>query len=474
MDRPAEAIGWYRKARTVAPNDIGVLDNLGTALRKSDQLAEAVASHEEAIRLAPNSARSHNHLGVALMEMNRADEAIASYRRSLALEPRSHRTHNNLALALKHAGRREESLAGFRQALSLAPGDIVSLNNLGVALMEHRQFGAALAHFDEAIRLDPRDAESHFHRALLWLVTGDFVRGWPEYEWRPQRPAEVPSIVPTWDGSYRLRRPQDGAPPLGTGLRATSIHFVRYASLVKARGGHVVLETRPELAPLLATCPGVDRDHRGGRQTRSTTHRAYANLASLPGIAGTNLTNIPRRRSRICMSTPNSSNAGGSGSGPPLSGLRVGIAWQEVEIHPGTATGRSIRFVSPTMASSPRRSNSSACRRGDATADDFRFLDRTAELESFLDTAALVKNLDLVITVDTSVAHLARQLRMPVWGVSRCRSFPDWRHWMFEDREDSPWYPTMWLVRQSALDQWDDVFARIVRELETHVAGRVN
>jgi Tfp pilus assembly protein PilF len=459
MDRPEEAIGWYRKGLAAAPNDIGVLDNLGTALRKVDRHAEAVASHEAALRLAPNSARTHNHLGVALMEMNRTDEAIASFRRSLALAPNSYGTHNNLALAFKNAGCREESLACFRDAAALAPEDVWTRNNLGVALMEMRQFDEALAQFQLAVGLDVENVVSHvshFHLAILRLVTGDFDAGWKEYEWRPRR---IDVTIPTWDGSPLAGRTILLRSEQGFG---DAIHFVRYAALVKARGGVVILETRSDLAELLATCPGVDRVVLVGTAIPSVD--VQADLASLPGIFGTNLANIP---APIPYLYPDADRVESWRQRlGPRTGLRVGIAWQGSRTH----TNDRQRSVDPSrfapLAATPGVQLFSLQKGSDARPT-CALIDRTAELDSFLDTAALIKNLDLVIAVDTAVAHLAGALGVPVW-VSLPYA-PDWR-WLL-DRPDSPWYPTMWLVRQSALDRWDDVFARMSRELESHVSA---
>jgi Tfp pilus assembly protein PilF len=456
LGRPAEAIPWYRKALAIAPNDVGVLDNLGTALRKTEQLAEAVACHEQAIRLAPRSARSHNHLGVALLEMDRIEEAIASYRRSLALDPNSHRTHNNLALAFKAAGRRDESLAGFRHAAMIAPRDAQSLRNLGIALFEARRFSEGLGLFHRSLELDANDAETHFHIAILSLLTGDFETGWREYEWRPQR---SDLSIPTWNGA-----PLDGRTLLVRSEQGFGdmIQFVRYAALVKARGGSVVLEAKPELASLLATAPGVARVVEAVAPT--DRFDMQVNLASLPGIFGTNLTNMPATIPYLRVDAGRveswRSRLG------PRTGLRVGIAWQGSRTHSNDRQ-RSVdpgRFAD--IASIPGVQLVSL-QKGATKRPAFPLVDRTAELESFLDTAALVKNLDLVVAVDTSVAHLAGALGVPVWVAVPFA--PDWR-WLL-DREDSPWYPTMWLVRQSALDRWDDVFARITRELESHASA---
>ena len=456
MGRPAEAIPWYRKALAIAPNDVGVLDNLGTALRKTEQVAEAVACHEQAIRLAPRSARSHNHLGVALLEMDRIEEAIASYRRSLALDPNSHRTHNNLALAFKAAGRRDESLAGFRHAAMIAPNDAQSLRNLGIALFEARHFSEAFGLFHRSLELDANDAETHFNIAILSLLTGDFATGWREYEWRPQR---SDLSIPTWNGA-----PLDGRTLLVRSEQGFGdmIHFVRYAALVKARGGIVVLEAKPELASLLATAPGVDRVI----ESVAPTDRfdLQVNLASLPGIFGTDLTNMPATIPYLHV------DAGRVESWRqrlgPRTGLRVGIAWQGSRGH-ANDRHRSVdpgRFAE--IASIPGVQIVSL-QKGATKLPAFPLVDRTAELDSFLDTAALVRNLDLVVTVDTSVAHVAGALGVPVWVAVPFA--PDWR-WLL-DREDSPWYPTMWLVRQNGLDQWDDVFARMARELESHASA---
>ncbi len=313
----------------------------------------------------------------------------------------------------------------------------------------------------------PDHAETHLSRAVLWLLTEDFERGWPEYEWRWQAgcvPRAFPQ--PRWDGS-----PLEGRTILlhaEQGLGDT-LQFVRYARLVHERGGTVIVECQPALVRLLASCPGIDRVV--ARDEPLPDFDVHAPLLSLPGIFRTTLDNLPADGPYLFAQDESIVRWREELSG--ADGFKVGIAWQGNPLHQQDHF-RSIqieRFA--RLADVPRVKLYSlqvgAGRdRLEEAAGRLPITDLTEKFVDFQETAALVRNLDLVITCDTAVAHLAGALGVPVWVT--ISAAPDWR-WLV-DRDDSSWYPTMRLFRQTRLGNWDDVFARVARELLLSAQGQ--
>ena len=472
LKRSDEAAQSYRRALQLNPKLADAHSNLGLILIDQGKTDEAEACFRQAVQLRPNYVEAYNNLGMTLHDQGKSAEAEACYRQALALKPDYAEALSNLGLALKNQGELEEAVACCRRAIEILPNFSQAYDNLGIALQNLRRLDEAMTAYNKALEINPDSAMAHWNRGLLRLLMGQFEQGWPEYEWRWQtrNPLAVQRSFsqPAWDG-----QPNPDATILlhsEQGLGDT-IQFVRYASLVKSRVGRVILECQPPLARLLANCPGVDQLI--ARGTELPAFDAYAPLLSVPRLLGTTIENIPadvpylsaaadlveQWRERIGQ----------------YGGFRVGISWQ------GTPTYSADRFRSIPLAQFAPLSEVAGVRlislqKGVGAeqlagiGDRFAVIDLTSELDEasgpFMDTAALMQSLDLVITSDTAVAHLAGALGVPVWVA--LPFVPDWR-WLL-DRDDSPWYPTMRLFRQTARGDWAGVFQAIQAALAERVA----
>jgi Flp pilus assembly protein TadD len=472
LDQADEAVACLRQAVRLSPSAAGAHNNLGRALIAQGQPAQAEASLREVVRLQPNHARAHANLGVALMEQNRHDEAVVILRHALALLPDDANTLNTLGVALKEQGRLSDAEACLRHAIRLEPNFPDAHANLGVTLMCQGRQDEAAAALQHALRLRPDFAEAHKNLGMLWLQQGNFGPGWREYEWRWRckkefNPPTFPQ--PRWDGS----------PPAGRtillyaeqGLGDT-IQFIRYALLVRRRGGRVVVQCQRSLAPLLSRCPGID--HVVARGTPVPAFDAHAALASLPGLFGTTLDTVPAEIPYLHLDERLVEHWRRELSA--LDGFKVGICWQG---SPGYAADRdrSTQLAQFEPLARVRGVRLLSLQKGPGTeqigqlAGRFPVTDLGSRLDEtsgpFMDTAAVMKCLDLVVSVDTSLGHLAGALGVPVWIAQTFA--PDWR-WQ-RGREHTPWYPTMRFFSQPQWGRWEPVFDRMAEALGAQLSG---
>jgi tetratricopeptide (TPR) repeat protein len=469
--RPQEAVGALEGALRLKPDYPEACYNLGNVLRELGRRDEAIERFRQALQQRPTYAEALNNLGLALTEAGRPGEAAVLLRQAARLRPQMKEAHNNLGLAMADLGRFAGAEGCYERALALDSGYAEAHVNLGSCFKERGRTEEAIACYDQALRLDPKSASARYNQALALLQQGDYERGWAEYEWRWKRPQTPPRPFkqPRWDGS-----PLEGRTILlwcEQGLGDT-LQFVRYAALVKARAGTVVLECPPRLVPLLSTCTGADRLVSEGEPLPGFD--VQAPLLSLPGLLGTTLETVPmegpylhaepqrveRWRERL----------------ESVEGLRVGIVWQgnpkfqwdrwrsvPLEEFAPLAEVEGVRLVSLQ-----RRDSAEQVRREQAS---FPVVDLGGELDvegAFLDTAAVMRCLDLVVTADTAAAHLAGALGVPVW-VALAR-MADWR-WGRKG-EGTPWYPTMRLFRQGRLGRWGAVIRRLAERLHGLAAER--
>jgi tetratricopeptide (TPR) repeat protein len=482
-----EAIAHYRRSLRFNPESVETHNNLANALRQKGLVDEALASYRQALRSRPNCAETYNNLGTALAELGRLDDAVACFQGALRINSSLAEVHNNLGEAVKRLDRLDEALVCFQRALQINPHFAAAHNNVGDALQRLGRVDEALPFFDRAIQLNPEFGLAHWNRALAWLLLGDFHRGWPEYEWRWTQPRFVPRGFPQplWDGSAL-----DGKAILlhaEQGL-GDSLQFIRYVPLVKERGGRVIVECQAELCRLFARLAGADQVLAHG--STLPAFDLHAPLGSLPGIFWAALAGIPsavpylradpalaEHWRRELRQSPNSEvKKSISGIGHRASDLLVGIAWQgnpaygydrqrsvPVTAFAPLADVEGIQFIS--LQKGPGADQLSGLAERFSVHDLGSRLDEAAG--PFMDTAAIVENLDLVISSDTAVPHLAGALGVPVWVA--LSAVPDWR-WLLE-REDSSWYPTMRLFRQTRSGCWDDVFTRMAEEVKSLVAA---
>lgn len=470
--RYEEAAECYRAALRSAPDDFDALNNLGAALADLGRLGEAVACYEQAIRIKPALPEAHYNLGNLFRLAGQAEHAVACYARALRLRPEFAEGHNNLGIVLRRLGRFSEAMTSLRRALELRPGYPAALVNLGLALADTGRFAEALIHYEEVLARDPAHADAHHNRALAWLTLGEWERGWPEYHWR-WRTAEFrqpPYPQPVWDGSPLAGRTILLYTEQGSG---DILQSVRFASAVKARGGTVVLAAPERLHPLLATAPGVDRlVPRDDPQPAGDVQHA---LMSLPARLGTTVNTTPAEVPYLHADPARRERWGAELRA--IEGLKVGIAWRgspnmlpydlrrsiPLEQFEPLARVDGVRLVSLQVGAGAEELGSLGGR--------FPVLDLAARFDesagAFLDTAAVIEHLDLVVTCDTAIAHLAGTLGVPTWVA--LPSVPDWR-WLL-DGETTPWYPTVRLFRQPGADAWLDVFARMTAALRQRAAG---
>jgi len=468
------AIDYIRQALLLAPKFAEAHNNLGVALKEQGRLQEAAASYQEALRLKPDYAEAHNNLGVALKGQGQLLEATASYQEALRLRPDYAEALNNLGNVLTKQGQLAEAEARLRQALRLKPDYAEALSNLGAALKEQGKLAEAEASCQQALQLKPDYPEAHYNLAMTWLLQGDLDKGWPEYEWRRQCKdlvLTVPSFPgPDWDGSPLQGRTILVHREQGFG---DMLQFIRYAPLLQYRGGKVFVVCHPALVQLLAQCPGIDRLIPQGSPL--PPFDVYASLMSLPGLFRTTLATVPRNvpylfadaglteRWRQQLST--------------IGAFKIGISWQgNPRYHQDR--WRSIPLFQFAPLARLEGVQLFSLQKGLGTeqlapaADRCPVNDFGGKLDegtgAFMDTAAVMKNLDLVVTSDTAIAHLAGGLGVPVWVALPVA--PEWR-WLLQ-REDSPWYPTMRLFRQSRWGDWEEVFERMAGEVQKLITNR--
>ena len=352
---------------------------------------------------------------MALARQDKLSEAIVCYQRALTLRPDLAEAHCNLGVALFDQGKLAEAVACYHHALSAKPDYAQAHSNLGVALAEQGKLQEALACYRQAIRLEPDYAEAHFNLAYFSLLDGRFDEGWSEYEWRLTRRdiTSPPFEQPLWDGSSLHGKTILLFNEQGLG---DTLHFIRHAPLVKQAGGTVMVQCQPPLVRLLTTCAGID--HVVPEGTPIPVFDVQAPLLSLPRILRTNLANIPADIPYLRADPELSGSWQRKLAG--IQGCKVGIVWQGNPDH-GLDRRRSVPLLAFAPLAEVPGVRLVSLQKGAGReqlpelADRLHLLDLADELEDFADTAALLSNLDLVITVDTAVAHLAGALGITVW-----------------------------------------------------------
>ena len=437
----------------------------GAALHGLGENEKALQILDEALTSSPHDLPCLHTRGNVLFGLQRYQAAIEDYERVLAIQPDVAEALSNCGAAWQKLGARQKAIGLLEKALQLRPDHAVASYNLGVCLLELGQCREAIACCDSALALNPRDANLHWNKAVGHLLLGELSLGWPEHEWRWDAKALGarslrPAVTqPAWTGS----EPLDGKTILLTaeqGLGDT-LQFVRYARPLAQLGARVLLQVPDAVAPLLQDfAPGC---HTVGEGQPLPPFDFFCPLLSLPLAFRTGINTVPAEvpylRSEAKLREVWRERLGGS------HGPRVGLVWSGNAAHRNDAN-RSIALrslLSPLPARCQLVSLQKELRPGDeAVLAEFGVFHAGEQLQTFADTAALLGCLDLVISVDTSVAHLAGALGKPLWLL--LPYLPDWR-WMLE-REDSPWYPTARLWRQSTDRQWEGVISRVAQELE--------
>jgi len=467
--RPDEAILSFDQALNVNPRYLEAANASALLHFDTGRYDEAILRFDRSLEIEPKQPGAFHLRGICQLRLQRFEEALADCKKALELAPDHPEITNNVGLILQRLARNEEALACFDKAIALNSQFALAFNHRGTSLSELRLFEEALASFARAIAIKADYADAHWNRALLQLLLGDFAAGWTAREWG--RKSEAVGFVdrqfakPLWRGE----EPIAGRTILlhsDEGLGDT-IQFSRYATLVAQRGARVILEVQDLVHPLLSAIEGVSLClPKTG--TVLPDFDLHCPLSSLPLAFGTRLETIPSAVSYL----PAPSGACAQTWQARLGArdkLRVGLVWSGNPAH-GNDRNRSmkLRALSPILDLDARFISLQKDVRPDDKAtllERNEIVDPTEQLSDFAATAALVSCLDLVITVDTSVAHLAGALGRPTWILLPYT--PDYR-WLL-DRDDSPWYPTVRLFRQSESRDYTSVLQRVRAELQRRI-----
>ena len=502
------ALSSYQRALHLRPAFIEASYNIGSVLEHLNQPIKALAVYLEVFRLnpkfpiiipsilrifndfqnwvdserflesisgsTPNNPYIHYHLGNLYWVQKRWNESEYHFRKTLDYLPDFTDAWVGLGNALQDKGQQDEARRCYVNALDLEPASALARYNLGALDLRQNRLVEALEGFNLAINQQPDFVNAHWHKAFVCLLLGDYSQGWKEYEWRHRRSDNRnvrPFRKPAWDGSDLCGQTILVHDEQGCG---DTFQFVRFLPLVKARGGRVVFECRRGLGNTLKGCKGYDIVlERSSYQDVPDIHfDVHAYLMSLPGLFHITPNNIP---AEIPYITPDAHLiVKWKKRLAEENGFRVGIAWAGSPGHTNEGN-RSCRLddFSPiaqipnvTLYSLQKGEESKQADHPPQTMQIIR-LDREIDVDRpFVDTAAVMENLDLVITIDTSIAHLAGALGCRVW-VLLCAT-PDWR-WGLEGSE-TPWYPSMRLFRQRRAGQWDGVFEQVADALARLIA----
>ncbi len=464
LAKPRKAVSCFYQALEIDPKSADAHYNLANALAEQGRPDAAIARYERALEIDPDSADAHNNLGSVLQKQGRLDEATACYDRALEIDPDCAEAHKNLGGVLSAQGRLDEAVACTRRALEIDPNSAQTHFNLGTALKNQGKMDEAIGCYRRALEIDPDYAEAHWNYGLTLLTGGRFREGWAEYDWRWKRGGSRRQDFghprrefsrPPWDGS-----PLDGKTILlhaEQGLGDT-IQFIRYGRLVADRGGRVVVECQPRLTRLLGTMPEID--HVVAKGDALPEFDVHAPLVDLPYLFDTDLETIPDTVPYLGPPPRDLIDLG------PADRRKIGIVWAGRPTHKNDKD-RSVELGQFRPLLDLTEFAFYGLQVGERRGDIYRLglgaslTDIGDEMTDFAVTACAVKQLDLLISVDTAPAHLAGALAQPVWTL--LPFVPDWR-WMRE-REDTPWYPTMRLFRQQSRGDWQGVFTDVGRAL---------
>jgi len=480
LKRSQEALAHYDQALIYEPDYLKALNNKGVLLQGLNQFDQALACFDKALQMNPRFWDAHSNRGVTLQKMRRLEESAIAFHQALEMDAKQASVYNNLGNVLGELGRFDEALEQFTQAVELAPGVAQPLINKGIVLQEMGDLTQALASLNQALTLEPENPEAHWSKAVALLLSGQFDQGWQEFEWRWQRQNLADQNTrlgkPLWLGNAPLEHKTillHGEQGLGD-----TIQFCRYVSLIARQSAKVILEVPPALVEL---CRSLDGAH---QVIEAGTHNMpdfdyHCPLMSLPLVFKTNLNNPPLSSSYLKADSTKvefwQKQLG------KKTKLRIGLVWSggfraDMPELWGVNERRNIALEKLAPLSTvnaqffslqkgmPAQAELKTLQ--DLSRDGLPIIDLTNQLHDFSDTAAVIENLDLIISVDTSTAHLAAALGKPTWILNRFDSC--WR-WLQHGKE-TMWYPTVKIYRQHAWQDW----SLAIEELEADLMNLIN
>jgi tetratricopeptide (TPR) repeat protein len=464
LKRYEDALASYERALTIRPDFVEALNNRGNVLKDLKRYDEALSSYDRTLSLNANFAEALSNRGIVLFELKRYDDALASYDRALTIKPEYANALANRGNALKELKRYDEALASYDHALQLKPDFADALSNRGLVLMELKRYDEALISYDRAVSVKPNYIDAYWNKCLCQLLLGDYANGWRNHEARWQTEQMRKSYrtfkQPLWLGEQSLR----GKTIL---LHAEqgfgdTLQFCRYTSQVKALGATVLLQVPHALNALLQSLQGVDVLLNNGEALPDFDY--HCPLMSLPLAFHTTLASIPANTPYLFSHAERLKKWQAKLGEKTLP--RIGLVWS------GNSTQKNDHNRSIALSEFSHTLNNAVhffslqkeVRDADAAIlASFNNVQHFGEqLQDFADTACLCELMDVIIGVDTSVTHLAGAMGKPVWLLLSNNA--DWR-WLL-NRDDSPWYSSMQLLRQPALGNWQSVFKQVDQQLQ--------
>lgn len=478
LGRHEEALASYDHLLQLVPNDAEALYYSGNVLRELDRHTDALHRYDQALKVNPAYLAAHINRGVVLQYLNRNEDALASYDRALRIASDNVEALYNRANVLGALNRPEEALNSYDKVLRLRPDHPEVLNNRGNILRALTRLDEAIASLARAQAVAPNYADARWNESLCRLLAGDFEKGLPAYEarWDSELAHEKRQFTkPLWLGKESLQN-KTILIHAEQGFGDT-LQFCRYVTKVFALGPKIILEVQPALKRLLGSLSGMATVIAKGESLPA--YDFHCPLLSLPLAFATDLASIPAEQAYLSSDSRLvaqwQSKLGLSASGALNRKPRVGVVWDGSGGKDyKTGKGRSIDLVEfSQLFDQPAHFY---VLQKEISADELQILAQydnvsvfNRELQDFADTAALIEHMDLVVSIDTSVAHLAAAMGKPVWILLRYS--PDWR-WLL-DRPDSPWYPSARLFRQTEIGHWTNVLDEVKRALLLHFEGVV-
>ena len=464
------AIKCYRQALQIKPNASEIHFQLANALKHQDKNEEAIASYLKVIQIEPTHLQAYNNMAVAEHALGNFDDAIRHYQKALEIDSKWAEVYNNIGKAFKDMGLPENAEDCYRKAIELKPDFTEAYIELGNVFYAQCKIEDAVSNYDKALTICPEHSVAHWDRSVALLLNGNFEEGWQEFEWRSKlaqngtNDTAIPEKI-YWDGSRFDGKRLFIFSEQGLG---DTLQFVRYLPKVKALGGTVILGTYKPLVPLLSGFNGVDKlVEISQHHFQAFEYDLFCPILSLPGIFKTTLKTIPRDVPYLDAPPQKVSNWRRQLDNDAF---KVGIVWKGSPIH-ANDRNRSCDLEPFLPLVSVPGVRLYSLQKGPAIDDLKRIFPESQvknigpHLKDFSDTAGLLANLDLVISVDTAVVHLAGAMGLPVWTLLPFA--PDWR-WQL-NRKDTPWYPSMQLFRQVQRGNWQTVFQQIMEKLHVQV-----
>jgi tetratricopeptide (TPR) repeat protein len=457
-----QAIKYFGEAIRIDPSYADAHYNLANVFRDRRQYHEALSSYKKVLQIIPDHAETYVSMGFIFRIQGRLDEEVRCYRKAIQMNPSLAGAYYNLGHALADRGQLDEAIECYRKVIQISPDFLHAYSVLGLLLRIRGRNAEAENCYRSMIQLHPDNPEAHWDLSNVLLLSGNYREGWREFEWFRKKKdcmARQRSFMqPLWEGSEIkgkriLLHAEEGF--------GDTIQFVRYAPLVARMGAVVIVECQKELTPLVQEMDGIETALSYGDTLPSFD--LHCPLMSLPRVFDTVLETIPATVPYLRANAGTVEHWGRRISHDP-SYVKIGLAW--------AGGGLPFKKSCPLDELMPLTQRDDvtlySLQKGSASAQaknppgGMRLTDLTEDIRNFVDTAALIENLDLIISVDTSVAHLAGAVAKPVWVL--LPYVPDWR-WLLE-REDSPWYPTMRLFRQPSLGDWKSVIMNVRSEME--------